>query len=55
MSSPDVKTRLTEATAVVEAVKVLDRYGFTTAARITAQAAEAILEFRVDHASRVDT
>lgn len=45
-------TRAEEARTVIEAVKVLDRYGFTTAARITARAAEAIAGNRVNHATK---
>ena len=48
MSTP---TRADEARTVIEAVKVLDRYGFTTAARITAAAAEAIAGNRVNPAT----
>jgi len=47
-------TRLDEAKAVLEAVKVLDRYGFTTVARLAVQACSAIAEGRVDHAPRAE-
>jgi hypothetical protein len=46
-------SRAEEARAVIEAVKVLDRYGFTTAARIAASAAEAIAADRVNPATYV--
>ena len=49
MSGP---TRAEEARAVLDAVKVLDRYGFTTAARIAAAAAEAIAGQRVNPATK---
>lgn len=49
MASP---TRAEEARAVIEAVKVLDRYGFTTSARLAANAAEAIAGNRVNHVTR---
>lgn len=45
-------TRAEEAKAVLEAVKVLDRYGFTTVARLAVRACSAIAEGKVDHAPR---
>jgi hypothetical protein len=36
---------------VIDAVRILDRYGFTTAARIAARAAENIASGRVSVAS----
>jgi hypothetical protein len=47
------QTRAEEARLVIEAVKVLDRYGFTTVARLAVQAGSAIANGEVNHAPRV--
>lgn len=47
-------TRAEEARTVIEAVKVLDRYGFTTVARLAVQAGSAIANGEVDYAPRVE-